>query len=449
MLVVTGCEESVEPIVTDVDPTFREFYEALGGESVLGPAISIMYEERGKKLQFTTAVLMMFDPYAPESERFKLVPLGNAMKVAEPPLEPTSPNGHEVYPGFLPLFRQLGGTRIAGKPITNVRADPEHQRVIQYFENVGFYQLDTDNPDTAHLLYYGVWKCAQACIFPALQESLVIPPSSPGYGIAGAVDRLNPGLTGFPLSDIYIATDGREEQIYENVVIYTDQASPGGIALRPLPYYLEIRPDPPSPAGQDEGKFIAVDGNQGFNVPYHINEYIERNNGYDFIGNPINNYDQISDDLYRQCFENLCLDYRPSKMDGLQIRPMALGRRYKQQFSSETPEERGTNSFDAVTLTVWERYPVINAEEIQDIYIMVLDSGKPLKNIDLVLELTMPDGAHQTHPFPPTGQDGKSQLEIIPIGASNGTLIVYQVCLANNPQASDCVFDDYLIWGNP
>ena len=89
ILVVTGCSDSVEPIVEPVDPTFREFYETLGGESVLGPAISIMYEERGKKLQFTSAVLMMYDPMALESERFKLVPLGNAMKIAEPPLSPT------------------------------------------------------------------------------------------------------------------------------------------------------------------------------------------------------------------------------------------------------------------------------------------------------------------------------------------------------------------------
>ena len=231
--------------------------------------------------------------------------------------------------------------------------------------------------------------------------------------------------------------------------IYTDPASPGGIALRPLPYYLEIRPDPPSPAGQDAGKFIAVDGNQGFNVPDHIDEYIERNNGYDFNGNPINNYDQISNDLFRQCFENLCLDYRPSNSDGMQIRPMPLGRRYKQQYVSEPTNNGGKNSFDAVTLTVWEQYPVINSTDVQEIYVMVLDSGNPLKNIDLELQVTKPDGSQHSQPFPPTDNDGQSYLEIVPIGVSNGTLIVYQVCLANIPQSSECVFDDYLIWGNP
>ncbi len=449
ILGLTGCDESVEPTNDSVDSVFREFYDLLGGKDVVGPVISIMYEENGKKLQFTTAALMIFDPLASESARFQLAPLGNAMGVAEPPLAPTSPNGHEIYPGFLPLFRQLGGTRYTGQPLTSVKADPEHNRIVQYFENVGFYQLTTDSPDIGHLLHYGVWKCAYACNYSSPQESIVILPSAPGYGIADSVDRLEPGLTGFPLTEIYIASDGREEQIFENVVICTDPASPGGIALRPLPQLLDIQPDSPSSAGQDDGKFIAVEGNKGFNVPYHIDEYIERNNGYEFIGNPINNYNQISDDLYRQCFENLCLDYRPNEIDGLQIRPMALGRRYKQQSDSSSTEGSGSNSFDAVTLTVWERYPVISSAEAQEIHVLVLDSGNPLKNIDLVLELTMPDGNLQTHNFPPTGRDGQARLEIGAINAPNGTLIIYQVCVDNVQDGPDCITDDYLIWGNP
>jgi hypothetical protein len=33
--------------------------------------------------------------------------------------------------------------------------------------------------------------------------------------------------------------------------------------------------------------------------------------------------------------------------------------------------------------------------------------------------------------------------------ASNGTLIAYDVCIANIADASDCISDDFLIWGNP
>jgi hypothetical protein len=433
-----------------VDPTFLEFYNALGGKDILGPAISVMYEENGRKLQFTSKALMVYSPGAPESARYQLAALGNAMKVAETPLNPVSPNGHEIYSGFLPLFQQLGGTRNAGQPITSVKADPNNNRIIQYFENVGFYQLESDPPDVAHLLDYGAWKCAQACSFASPQESIVIPPSTPGYGIEAAVDRLDPNLTGYPLTDIYIASDGNQEQIFENVVIFTDSGSPGGIALRPLPSMLDIMSDTPSPAGQGKGKFIAVEGDQGFYVPYHMDEYIERNNGYDFVGKPITNYKQVSENLYRQCFENLCLDFRPDENGSFQFRLMSLGSRYKSQYFKATSDSsENNNSFEAVTLTVWERYPVISASEYQEIYVMVLDGGTPLENIDLVLHLTMPDGSQQTQSFTPTGRDGQTRIELTPIDTSSGTLIVYDVCLDHVENGPDCVTDDYLIWGSP
>lgn len=448
-LILTGCKETTEPINSSVDPIFREFYEILGGKEVLGPVISNMYEENGKKLQFTTSALMLFDPHAAESSRYQLAPLGNAMKVAEPPLVPDSLNGHGIYPGFLPIFHQLGGTRYTGQPLTGVKADPEHNRIIQYFENVGFYQLTTDSPDVAHLLHYGVWKCAYACNFNSPQESIVILSSTTGNDFTDAVDLLDPSFIGAQLTDIYIASDGREEQIFENVVIYSDPSSPSEVALRPLAQLLGIQPDTPSSAGQGDGKFITIEGNQGFNVPYHFDEYIERNNGYEFVGFPINNYNQISKDLYRQCFENLCLEYRANEIDGLQIHPMALGSQYNQQFTGNSSEGNGTNSFDAVTLTVWELYPKITSAEGQEIHVMVLENGKPLKNMDLVLEITNPDGSKHQHNFPPTGNDGQSHLEVSAIKASNGTLILYQVCVENIQDGPDCITEDYLIWGNP
>jgi hypothetical protein len=443
---VTGC---AEPTTTTqaVDPTFQEFYNSLGGQDILGPIISVMYDENGRKLQFTSKALMTFSPGAPESAHYQLAPLGVAMQVAESPLSPTSPNGLEIYAGFLPLFHQLGGTRITGQPITSVKADPEKGRIVQYFENVGFYQLESDPPDVAHLLDYGVWKCAQACSYQSSQDSIVIPPSSPGYGITESVDRLDSSLTGYPLTEIYIATDGKQEQIFENVVIYTDAASPGGISLRKLPKLLEISQELPTPAGEGDGKFITVDGDYGFNVPYHVDEYIERNNGYDFIGKPITNYKQISDNLYRQCFEKLCLDYRPDEIEVFQISPMPLGRRYKQQYFQPN-DSRGTNSFEAVTLTVWEQKPVISSSEYQEIYVMVLDEGKPLQNIDLILRLTLPDGNQQEILFPPTNTNGQTWVTLEPIDASIGTVIVYEVCLENVQNGPDCVTDDYLIWGN-
>ena len=112
ILVVTGCEEPVEPIIKTVDPTFREFYELLGGEQILGPAISIMYEERGKKLQFTTGALMMYDPQAPESEHFKLAPLGNAMKLPKHHWHPHHPMDMRFILVSYPYSDALGVQRL-------------------------------------------------------------------------------------------------------------------------------------------------------------------------------------------------------------------------------------------------------------------------------------------------------------------------------------------------
>ena len=446
ILGLTGCDNSPEPTNSSVDPVFREFYELLGGKEVIGPVISIKYEENNKKLQFTTAALMVFDPKAPESSRFQLAPLGNAMNVSE---APTAQNSYEIYPGFLPLFRRLGGTRYTGLPLTSVKADPENHRVVQYFENIGFYQLTTDAPDESHLLHYGVWKCAYACNYESPQESIVMPPSTPGHGISNVVDLLDFGLTGIPLSEIYVSSEGQEEQIFENVIIYANPASPGGITLRPLPLLLGIPPDEPIAAGGGDGKFIAIEGNEGFYVPYYFDEYIESNNGYEFIGFPITYYNQISDDLSRQCYENICLEYHPNENDDLKIRPMPLGRQYKQQMDNNSSQGNGTNSFNAVTLTVWEQDPVITSSEPQEIHAMVLDNGDPLKNIDLVLVITKPNGDLETFNFPPTGTDGQASLEVGALNASNGTLIVYQVCVDNVEDRPDCISDDYLIWGNP
>jgi hypothetical protein len=129
---------------------------------------------------------------------------------------------------------------------------------------------------------------------------------------------------------------------------------------------------------------------------------------------------------------------------------MSLGSRYKSQyFNTTTESDDSINSFEAVTLTVWERYPVIASSEFQEIYVMVLDGGTPLENIDLVLRLTMPDGSQQSHSFAPTGRDGQTRIELGPIDAASGTLIVYNVCLDHVENGPDCITDDYLIWGAP
>jgi hypothetical protein len=323
--------------------------------------------------------------------------------------------------------------------------DPDNRRVVQYFENVGFYRLDSDPPDVAHLLAYGVWKCAQYCNYVSPTESLVsIQPTKEQPN--PEIGKLDSNFTGLPITDIFVANDGNQEQIYEHVAIYFPPENPDAIALRPLPGQLGIKPELPDLANQDTGKFIAVEGNHGFYVPEHIDQYIGQHNGYTFVGYPITTYRKISDELYRQCFGNLCIDYRPNEASTLQIRPMSLGRRYKQEYYNQEEEQVVENDFQELTLTVWEIYPVIPASDTQAIWALVLDNGQPVDNIELVLTISLPDGSQQTINFPPTDSSGKTYLSIEPMETSNGTLIIYQVCAENIPTEIGCIFEDYLIW---
>jgi hypothetical protein len=261
---------------------------------------------------------------------------------------------------------------------------------------------------------------------------------------------LNPTLAGTPLTNTYInANDGKQEIIYTNIVVYEDSTGANGLSLRPLPMLLGIPPDPPHQASNiTDGIFIATGNGLGYDVPSHFDDYINLNNGYDFIGLPISDYKRINDNLYRQCFENLCLDYHSDEEPGSQIRPMALGRRYKRQ---QRESGDAANSFAGVTLTVWTSNPLIDSTQAQTIYALVLDGGIPLYNIDLALTVSLPDGSQQTAIFPPTDANGRTSVTISPIAGENADSVIYEVCVDNitDETTPACVVDDFLIWGNP
>jgi len=260
--------------------------------------------------------------------------------------------------------------------------------------------------------------------------------------------RLNPILTGDPLSEIYIGSDGLEEQIYENVVIYRDYASPGGIALRPLPALLEIPGyEPQANTPEINSGFVAPEGTFGFYVPAALNDYIQQNYGYLFIGHPITNYEKINNDLYRQCFENLCLDHHPNIGEGRNIHPKALGRMYKGVIASKYTPDDGVGPFTEITLSVQEISPVIYSGQEQKIRVLVLDKGIPVSLFGLSLNATLPNGSSQIQRFHSTNQAGITTLSLDPIEASRGISIKYEICAENVEETVDCITGEYLIWG--
>lgn len=302
-----------------VDTHFSHFYDLLGGEDVLGPLISPVFTRNGREYQYTAAVLMVYDPQDASGRQYQLASIGDEIGIAEFPSNPASPGGHKIFSGFQEFYEQLGGVQVVGLPLTDIRHNYQRGGTEQYFENLGFYQLESDPPHIIHLISYGAWMCGDACAYEPAEEASVMLPNETDTPFAEAVRRLSPQFAGKPLSEPYTASDGVLEQIYENVVVVAAPDRPGGIALRPITAMLgvEVPPD------------------NDFDIPEFFAEYLNQNTGLELSGLPVSAYERQSDSCFRQCFQNLCLDYFPDNPEELRVRPTPLGYLYKSRYYQE------------------------------------------------------------------------------------------------------------------
>jgi hypothetical protein len=140
-----------------VDPVFREFYNVLGGEAVLGKVISPAEEENGITYQYTMTGKLTFDPQRPPAQKFQLAPLGTALNLGG------EPKSGEVAGVFRAAYDQLKGATFVGEPLTDLIYNAEKGCSEQYFENLGFYQGPETGGDV-RLLPYGAWACGDACL---------------------------------------------------------------------------------------------------------------------------------------------------------------------------------------------------------------------------------------------------------------------------------------------
>ncbi len=298
-----------------VDTTFQEFYKHLGGQDVLGAAISPVFVKNDKTYQFTDAALMVYDPKAAADERFRLASLGLEMGVEEAAIQPPIQHdlkfvgGHIIYPDFLPMYNSLEFGQFTGRPLGEVHYNAEKKRYEQYFEKVGFYRSE-DDPNV-HLLAYGAWKCDLNCRSLAPMNSIIdvpklaqnaepelvtkfgiyfpfisrFPPnqdlangtlccniyipylSNAMPGLAAfreATSRLANGLTGPALTDPFSTEDGTLEQIFLYAAATARPDKPDQLVLTPISKKLGIIPDPlEGPSHDPLMVFHATQGNQG------------------------------------------------------------------------------------------------------------------------------------------------------------------------------------------
>jgi hypothetical protein len=498
-LLTAACEDagfSVDPLLPQsiaIDPTFREFYDLLGGDQVLGPGISPLFEHRNVYYQYTVAALMVHDPGAPARQRFSLAPLGLDMGISEAPVSPPEQSefryidGHIVYSLFVPTYEQLGGARFVGAPITEVHYNPERGRYEQFFANVGFYWLEGDPSEDVHLLAYGAWKCDAYCRSPNPEASNVILPQRVAKRFSTAVERLGADFTGYAISSEYETPDGYVEQVLENVVLVIDPQQPGRVFLRALTERLGYMPDPlnEQKSGSDY-IFYPIQGERGYSIPQRLNTYIIQHGGFEVSGQPIGEISRIKDAVYQQCFTNLCLQAFLDPQGNIVVRPAPLGYTYRllpiqslnqditqssslpeaqppaeeiplqpeiqspdQQVPEPTVETFSDTQTGEIIVQVWESFPMVAPNQAQEIGASVFENSQPVLNVEPDLVVTLPDGSQRQYYMYPTGSDGQTRLTIDPVDAPSGTLIPYKVCIYNLGGQQYCVQDSFLIWISP
>jgi hypothetical protein len=444
-----------------VDPLFREFYALLGGEDLLGPAISPAFNFANLTFQYTDKACLEYDPSQPEGLQFKLAALGLDLNLSEPAVPPPDDptrlyvNGHIIFEGFNPLYSQLGAGFV-GSPLSELHFNADRNRYEQYFENVGFYWHAADPVDQVHLLSYGAWKCDSNCRFvPELNAKIElesIPPSPSDEFFLQAVARLGADLTGYQITSAYTAADGMIEKIYENVVLAYDPAAPSALFLRPIATTVGVLQGPLAPPSNLPGiYFWPVDSGLGYNVPQPFIDYMNSHGGIDIFGTPMAELSMNDSQVFRQCFTKICLEYHMTTTvpEFLRIRPTPLGNMYREIQERSQNFSVDSDTLNSINLQVWERYQYISYDQEQEIGAAVFDGSTPLEQVVPLLVVTFPDGSQGSYYFPPTSSNGITVFKLDPIDGSKGTIVPYMVCVSMLDQELFCVKDSFVIWYNP
>ncbi len=400
---------------------------------------------------------MVFDP--DNSPRYYLEPVGLDAGFSDLPNNPPENpgvrylNGYIIPEDFAQFYDQMGGERWVGLPLTRARLNPEKNRIEQYFENMGFFRFEDDPPGAVYLMPYGLWKCAGECSqYPGVQNAGISAGTMEAVEspFGEAIARFGTQFTGKTLSDAYRTEDGRIEQIFQNVVLIQDQATPLGVSLRPVSTLLDQGGEGyQSSSDLDEGYFREVMEGAGFYIPTFFLEFIDRYYGFEVSGEPISVLVEVRDGVMQQCFENYCLLYDAKADSSQQVRLVPQGQKYKDAYhmGAQAPSQE-PEVFRQIQLDIWEQLPQISSLENQQIGACIHEAGLPLVNAQAVVSIYTQENGTSTFPFAPTDTGGCSFLMLDPIQAPNGTTVDYQVCFQGLGKEDYCKKDSFLIWGN-
>lgn len=460
----------------EVASEFRELYQALGGEDILGEAISPLEKQNGYFCQYTVNVQMCLDPAKNGVDRFLFSPLGKRQYEegypAGSPIEPVGQqviNGFVIFQPFESIFNALYGERFIGLPLGEAVLSRDGAEVIQFFQNAAIAQKLDENflyAGEPYLLPLGKHICGDYCLpgnFSDRTSSAIPALSHSQADFAAAMNRLGGAeLLGEPLTTPFLSPEGYLMQVFENAVVRSMPDEPGNAVLHQITRSLNMKTwEPRAPLPENPNRFVfynlnGTDG-KGYYVPDVFHQYIEMHMGRAVSGDPLAEPEEVETGIFWQCFEHYCLEYNENAAPGFQVRIAPLGKLYLKQLLEsgfilpDVLEERRPEAEDII-LSVSEGHPEISPDESQTIFVQAVErsTGIALEGLNLHLYLTLPNQEPYEFQMSSTGPDGVSGIVIPPIPLEHASLVKYKVCAySESPEESVCVAGAYLVWLQP
>lgn len=439
--------EQKNPGTFPVDAQLREFYTKSGGEELYGPAIAEVTVQDYLRCQLMANARLCVNTNLRGAGKFFLSPLGRQLGIPWNTDVPPS----AIFPDFN-IKRQQLGEDFTGQPIGVVQFNYLAGRVEQYFEKVGFYHGFDEPAGAAHLLPYGDAVCGNAC---AYQPPVQFNPISADFWspMRDALDAFGGNsFSGQALTPMFLASDGNQEQVFANVVVFAPVENPGAIAFRQMPVMLENLASEmvKQTLGEKENMtFLALQEDLGHHIPLPFQAYINSHGGEAVFGLPISEMNYITEKkVYQQCFETLCLQYFPQAADAYKVLPAPLGQDYLLKFRPVVPG--GQLRAEDVLLTTDVSLERIKNTENQVIRLTLLQkySSQAIPGITPVIFVRDDIGNVVFEGFmPKTDAEGQATITLAPAaGGSNGDLFLYQVCITENTNSPICSNGSYLIW---
>jgi hypothetical protein len=199
--------------------------------------------------------------------------------------------------------------------------------------------------------------------------------------------------------------------------------------------------------------FYTVEGVLGYHVPILFDDFINAHGGMRISGKPIAEVSQSAPGVYRQCFENYCLEYLPANPPEEQIRLSPLGSLYLEHMrAANALQDYFVISPSTIQMKVSEESASVAAGQSQRISIQLLrqGDGKPVPGLESVLQITLPDGSLYESTLPMTSGEGTASILVPALdGIPNGSILPYRVCLSGSVSEPVCAGDSYVLWTKP